>query len=236
MKLEIEIPTLKDIKLKQYQEFVKLLKEENDERILQIKMIEILCDFSPEAVSKIKASSLTEITNVLYKVFEAKPDLIKTFKIGDIEFGFIPNIEEITLGEYIDLDSYIGNFEDMNKAMAVLYRPIVKKKRSWFSRKEEQYLIEPYTGTEEYKELMKHTPLDVALSAYFFFVILRVELLNSTMNFLEEEIVKQEKILVQKHNSLKNGDGIIQYISSLREMLVELKKSQNLTFTNALPI
>ena len=236
MKIEVNIPTLNGIKLKQYQDFIRLSKIEKDNRRLELKMVEILCDFNPEAVKRIKATSLSSIVEVLNNSFTEIPDLIKTFKIGDIEFGFIPNLEEMTLGEYIDLDDYITDFSTMHKAMSVLYRPIIKKKKSWFNRKEQQYLIEDYNGSNVYGELMRHTPLDVTLSAYFFFVSLREELLISTLNFLEKEIVEMEKTLAYKPNSQKNGDGIVQYINSLKEMLVELRKLQNLTYTNVLHI
>jgi hypothetical protein len=236
MEIEVNIPTLNGIKLKQYQDFIMLSKIEKDNRRLELKMVEILCDFKPEAVKRIKATSLSSIVEVLNNSFTEIPDLIKRFKIGDIEFGFIPNLEEMTLGEYIDLDGYITDFSTMHKAMSVLYRPIIKNKKSWFNRKEQQYLIEDYNGSNVYGELMKHTPLDVTLSAYFFFVSLREELLISTLNFLEKEIIQMEKTLAYKPNSQKNGDGIVQYINSLKEMLVELRKLQNLTYTNVLHI
>lgn len=233
MKLEVNIPTLRDIKLKQYQDFMLLSRDDNKN---ELKMVEILCGFKPEAVKMIKASSLSLIVNELNNSFTDIPDLIKTFKIGDIEFGFIPNLEDITLGEYIDLDEFMNDFSTMHKAMAVLYRPIKKKKKSWFNRKETQYLIEEYNGVQKYSELMKHTPLDISLSAYFFFVNLRKELLTCTLNFLNKEIQKLESTSQQNHNLEKNGDGINQYINSLNETFLKLTELQNLEYMNVLHI
>lgn len=38
--------------------------------------------------------------------------------------GFLPKLDEITLGEFIDVESNIGDWQNIHKAMAVLYRPV----------------------------------------------------------------------------------------------------------------
>jgi hypothetical protein len=225
MKVEIEIPSsLKGIKLKQYQDYLRLLKEVKDPKKQQLKAVEILCGFTEEATSKIRFNDISKIIDELNELFNQEVDLIRTFKLGGVEFGFIPNLEEITLGEYVDLDSYLGDWDIIHKAMAVLYRPIKVKKRSWFNRKEDQYIIEPYTGTKEYAELMKHMPLEVALGAYFFFVILRAELLKNTENYLVQQATNLATSLTRLASSDKNGAGIAQYINSLTQTLEESKK------------
>jgi len=238
MKIEIDLPSkLNGIKLKDYQDFLEFIKTTDDQQVIQLKMIELFCNFDSKAISKIKATSLVDITNHINSIFEEERVLTKVFKMGNKEFGFMTNLEDMTLGEYIDLDNYLGDFNTIHKAMAVLYRPITKKKRAWFNRKEVQYSIEEYNGTSETSELMKHMPLDIALGAHFFFVNLREELLKATMDFLEQEILKnQSKALTKQQTLDKNGDGIVQSINLQMEMLKELKKLQNLTYTNALPI
>ena len=86
-------------------------------------------------------------------------------------FGFIPNLDEMTLGEYIDLDTYFGDWDNMHKAMSVLYRPITKEKGNLYN-------IEEYDGTK-YSDVLKLMPLDVVLGSIFFFYNLSSELFDN---------------------------------------------------------
>ena len=56
-----------------------------------------------------KASSIREITNILAEMFEQKPPLVKQFTMKGVEYGFIPKLEDMSFGEYVDLDTYIGD-------------------------------------------------------------------------------------------------------------------------------
>ena len=38
-----------------------------------------------------------------------------------VEYGFIPNLDDMSFGEYVDLDTYIGDWQNIHRAMAVLY-------------------------------------------------------------------------------------------------------------------
>ena len=38
---------------------------------------------------------------------EENTELKTIIKVNDIEYGFHPNLEEITLGEYADLETYL---------------------------------------------------------------------------------------------------------------------------------
>ena len=128
MKLEISIPTeLKEIKLAQYQAFLKIAKDNEDSEFLHQKMVQTFCGIDLKEVAEIKYKDVVEITNSLGKMFDIKSHkFINRFKLGGVEFGFIPNLEDMSFGEYTDLDTYITNWDDMHKAMAVLYRPIKK--------------------------------------------------------------------------------------------------------------
>ena len=133
-----------------------------------------------------------------------------------VAFGFIPNLEDMTFGEYTDLDTYITDWDLMHRAMAVLYRPIKNNGLNG------TYDIEEYNGTVTYSEVMKNAPLDVALGATVFFYNLGNELLNATINFLETN--KEVQNILQKGNLVKNGDGIVQSMLLLKETLQDLTK------------
>jgi len=115
----------------------------------------------------------------------------------------------------------------MHKAMAVLFRPVAKESRGF-------YLIEDYGGSSKYSEAMKDMPVDVALSATVFFYRLGIKLQTYTLDYLAKETLKEEAQRVCKPTSRLSGDGISQYIRSLKEMSEELMKLQKPVFISAL--
>jgi hypothetical protein len=215
MKLQITIPTsLEEITLEQYQKFLSIAKDNPDGEFLQHKMVEIFCGIDLKNAAKISYKDVNEITTNLSNLFNQKYDLKRTFKLGDTEFGFITNLDEITLGEYTDLDKYISDWDMMHNAMAVLYRPITKKLK-------DKYQIEEYNGSYTYCDAMKYAPVDVVLGAVVFFYTLGNELLKSTIHYLENN--KEFQNIVNNHNLEVNGVGIAHSMLLLKEMLEDLK-------------
>lgn len=220
MKLKLQIPdSLDDITLEQYIEFDKINIDSNKETtFLMQKTIEIFCKVDLDLTLQIKYNDLVDITNHIYDVLNQVPDVVTVFKMDDIEYGFIPKLDDITLGEYIDLDTYLGDWYNMHKAMSVLYRPVTY-------RKGERYVIEPYDGSKYAVEMLK-MPLSITIGAMVFFWNLKKELLNLTLNCLKEEI--GENLTSEQLKALElNGVGINQSLHSLTEILSDLKISQN---------
>jgi len=222
MKLQITIPTsLEEITLEQYQKFLSIAKDNPDGEFLQHKMVEIFCGIDLKDAAKISYKDVNEITGNLSNLFKHKYDLKRTFKLGNTEFGFITNLDEITLGEYTDLDKYISDWDKMHNAMAVLYRPITKKLK-------DKYQIEEYNGSYTYCDAMKYMPLDVALGAVVFFYNLGNELLKSTIHYLENN--REFQSIVNNHNLEVNGVGIHHSMLLLKEMLEDLTMFPNSDF------
>jgi hypothetical protein len=229
MEIQINVPTsLNEIPLKHYVDFLNVQKGSNDEEFVAQKMIEIFCGIRLIDVAKIKLTSLNEMVAHFTQLFDQKPKFQQSFKIGNIEFGFIPNLEDITFGEYVDLENHLQSWDSFNKAMAVMYRPIKK-------RIKDKYEIQEYSGTKEYQDLMQYAPLDVCIAASVFFYNLSKELLAATLNYLETEIKKDPTIattLVKQLNLPNNGDGISLYMDSLKETLLSSMKLQSSDYLN----
>ena len=233
MKLDIVVPSsISEIPLCNYQEFLKLQATSNDEEFIAQKMIEIFCGLKLQEVVKLKLTSINELIVHFTEIFKAKPKFKPTFKIGDIEFGFIPDLENITFGEYVDLENYLSKWEDYHKAMAVMYRPIT-------IRKGEKYEIMEYTGAAAFSEGMKFAPMDVAISSSVFFWSLGSELLSATLDYLTNELKTNEKeflTLAHELNLGKSGGGIVQFTDLLKETLQNMTQLQNTDYLNVLPI
>jgi hypothetical protein len=215
MKVEVYIPdTLSEITLGQYQKYLKIQDDNDDENFLAMKMIEIFCGIRGDAVLAMKANSIKEITQILTSMFNEKPQLVKQFKMNGQTYGFIPKLDDMTFGEYIDLDTYIGDMPNLHRAMGVLYRPIKQKHK-------DKYLVQDYKGEET--DIMKDMPMDAVLSSILFFYHLGMDLSQAMMSSLGEE----EKALAQQQILAENGGGINQFSASLKEILGDLKISLN---------
>jgi hypothetical protein len=216
MKVEMYIPdTLSEITLAQYQKYIKYQNDNDDENFLAIKMIEVFCGLRNTTVRSMKAKSINDVCKILVDMFNEKPELVKQFEMNGITYGFIPDLENITFGEYIDLDTFIGDFENMHKAMAVLYRPITQKYK-------DKYLVEKYTA-DKFNQMVD-MPMDAVFSSILFFYHLGMELSTVMLNSLETQ---EEENLVQYLNSTVSGDGISQFSDSLKGILENLKISLN---------
>ena len=219
MKLVIDVPdSLREISLHQYQKFTKLNVPENQgSTFLLQKQIEIFCNVNLRDLATIKYRDIETITNHLNDIFDnSNTDLVERFKLGGVEYGFIPKLEDITLGEYIDLDNYLGDWDKMHKAMSVLYRPITTKVK-------DKYQIQEYDGTK-YEEEMMYMPLDIAINAMVFFYQLNRDLLDLTQNYLKvpQNLTDQQKEILDR-----NGVGTNQSLHLLQEILKDLNISQS---------
>ena len=216
MKVELTVPSsLNEITLGQYQEYLKLPLEKLTEVELSLKMVEIFCNIKAEYVRYIKASDITDIVNIISIMFEGKPSLVHSFKLNGVEYGFIPDLDEMSFGEYIDLDTNIGDWDNIQKAMGVLYRPIEMRKGN-------RYHIKEYDAGDV--EHLKDMPLDAVLSSVIFFYHLGNDLCQIMMNSLETEEMED---LQDRLNLEPNGGGTHQFMHSLNQILGDLKISLN---------
>ncbi len=221
MKVNLIVPeSLNEITLGQYQKFHKLVTNNPDSEFVRQKTVSIFCNVDMKDVRQIMLSSIDEVYNGLIELFNGSPELISRFTIDKIEFGLIPNFDEMSAGEFADLDDYNSDVEQWHKCMAVLYRPVTKKLAKFYD-------IEPYKGTEQYAEIMKDTPISIVLAVQVFFYNLSKELLTATMDYLEQLPQSDKQIIVEKASSLKNGDGIIAFMQSPKEMLSKLMTQLN---------
>ena len=216
MRVKVTIPNdLSEITLRQYQKFLKIQEQNENESFLASKMMEIFCGIKLGDAMKMRATDVNRITSILADMFEQKPNLVQKFKMNGIEYGFIPNLDNMSLGEYVDLDNYLSKWESMEYAMAVLYRPITNKLK-------DKYTIEEYKAKDQ--DIMKDMPMNAVISSMLFFYRLGIDLSRVMMNYLEQEEVTS----LHLQDSLRqSGVGINQFTHSLKEILQELNISLN---------
>lgn len=225
--MKINIPeSLNEITIKQFFDFKKCCEKSQDENYLRLAMVSIFCDISVEDIKKISSRDFIEVSNQVQQVLTETPTHIEKFIINGVSFGFIPNLDKITAGEYIELDTLFKDEETYLEQMAVMYRPITGTYKNL-------YHIEDFEDVDKHKDIMAFAPISAYLGSKVFFCNLLSELLESFQIFLisgSQEVTDLELILE------KSGVGINQFIQSLEEISTTLKKQLNLTFTHSLPI
>lgn len=235
IELELKVPQkLQAIKLRQYQEYLKVQKDNEDvedaENFLNSKCIQIFCGLTLKESYNLPVKMFDGVLSQIGKCFEEPTPLIKEFSMTgsngvEVSFGMIPSLDEMTFGEYIDLENFMSDWDSMHKAMAVLYRPITFNKNG-------KYLIEDYDGTDKYWEVMKDAPVNVSLGAMVFFYRLGKKLCKYTMDYLLLQ-QNQKGASVQEKDLERNGDGINQFMLSLEKTYQELMKLQRFHYTSA---
>ena len=130
MKVNLRIPTsLNEITLGQYQEFAKL---EDNTKInpaeIQLNMIQIFCNVSELVARGMRATDIAEICEILNNMFDTEHQLVSKFKLNGVDYGFIPELDDMSFGEYMDLDTFIGDNDNIHRAANVLFRPIEFKR------------------------------------------------------------------------------------------------------------
>ena len=154
----------RELTIEQYQKFLKV---QGDETFTMLKALEIFANIPLKVAYAMRADDIMDIGNDIFTMISATHPLTRRLTFRGREYGFVPNLEEMSFGEYIDLDTYLADMDMLHKTIGVLYRPITKEKG-------DLYEVEPYNGTDGYSDF----PLDVALGATLFFYRLSNKLLN----------------------------------------------------------
>lgn len=230
IQIELSVPTaLSDITLGQYQRYMKIIEQNKNKEyyddFLTLKTIEIFCNISLNDVLNIPAKDVDKVLSIINKAFEEKPKLIRRFNLLDVDMGFEPSLETISLGAYIDVEDNISDWKKMHKAMAALYRPVNFKSK-------DKYTIAPYEPNDEISELMREMPLDVVMSAMVFFYDLGKELLKAIPSYIQKNLTEEQTYQLKQLLAV-SGDGINQSMPSLEETFLNLTKLPDFHYFNA---
>jgi hypothetical protein len=151
----------------------------------------------------IKELSIRDVAIIMKKLSELQNRqdtvLTKVIEIDGIEYGMHPNLDDITLGEYADIETFIkgGLEKNMPELMSVLFRPVTE-------RSGEVYVIAAYDGNITIRaEAMKKMSAEQVQSTLFFFYNFVIGFSKIMPSFLIEQT--QEKVKQLQTETLQNA-------------------------------
>jgi hypothetical protein len=159
-------------------------------------------------------------------------ELVLTFMHDGVEYGLENDWSKMAFGAWVDLEVYSSEeqiHQNLNKIMAVLYRPIISKDK----KDPKKYKITPYKSEEieTRAEIMQRVPVRFWLGvASFFFQVAEIYISNiknslSTMNKQNQWMTKKWKTLpkwIQKKIPLDSI--LISPTNSQKKILQGLRK------------
>tara|TARA_A100000172_G_scaffold81163_1_gene73498 strand:+ start:11466 stop:12071 length:606 start_codon:yes stop_codon:yes gene_type:complete len=171
--------------------WLKLIEFETGSKTQEAEgTIAALSDMSKQLINQL---SLKDVAVIMEKIAEFQAgqnsSLKKIIEIEGVEYGFHPNLDDITLGEYADLETFIKNGieQHLPEVMAVLYRKVTEKTDSGV------YTIEKYGGDLTIRaEQMKKMSAEQVQSALVFFYSF-VSVLSVTLESYLTKKLKETK-------------------------------------------
>ena len=197
--INILVPeNIADITLDQYVKFEALRAREDTltEQGMVERVISLFTGIKKQDVKKLVHKDYEGLMAQIIAACEQQVEFEQRFMLDGVEYGFIPNLDEITTAEYVDLSTIGMQLEDMHKIMAILFRRITEEDSFG------NYEILPYSHNKENDEVMRRCPMNVVNGALVFFWSLSRE--------LKEAIQKSTKALAERNKPqaiLKNGIG-----------------------------
>ena len=215
--IELNVPTeWSDIKLKKWLELQKELENyKDDEEAISALMLYHLCGLQPEYAGGIAVDDYITIkTDIANFINNVDLPLQKFIYIDGVEYGFEPNLSNMTYGAFADITKYNTIQIDDNWAsiMSILYRPVDK-------RQGDMYTIKPYTG-ELNPKLFLEVGMHIHFGCLFFFVNLWKDLQASILKSMTEmEVPPNIKSILGK-----NGERIQQLLNLQQETSLKSMK------------
>jgi len=140
----------------------------------------------------IKELDLKNVALIMSKLAELQhkqnSSLKRIIEIEGVEYGFMPDLDSISLGQYADLETFIKNGVEKHlpEIMAVLYAPIKEKKN-------DIYIVDAYDGNIRLRaEEMKKMSAEQVQSALVFFYAFVTELSKTLQSCLTEVLTEMK--------------------------------------------
>lgn len=232
MNVTYKIPTTKkDLTVEQYIKITELYEtaSRNEVEVNEYDLISVCINLPVNIVEKLPAKEYSLISESVTKLMKEDAELCLTFKHKGVKYGFINDLENMSIGEYSALDVFLQDIPKYYlQILNVLFRPIVREKtfKGFFGTKDNKYNIKTYDSDKDVS-VFKDLPCTYLDGALVFFCNLKNELLSATMKYTAVEVTQMK----EAETLVKNGGGIRHLIHTLQRSALDLK-----TYTKNLSI
>lgn len=173
-------------------------------------------------VKKLRPDSIKEIVKTVNEVLDLTTGThVRILEHKSLEYGFIPDLTNMTYGEHVDLSAYAKtiwgqephDYTNLPDLMAILYRPLT-------ARVGDRYEIKEYDSDKvDHKKVILSMSMDKVQGALLFFSNIRKKLVNDSLPFLVQEL---KKVTMEVQRSVmdltSDGDGTTSSVSSPEAM------------------
>jgi len=200
-----------EVSLGKYMDFMANYEEEATETQKEIVLLSAFTGVPLEKLEQIKKQSLDKAVAEISKLFEtpANKDLNLIVEIDGVEYGLHPNLSELKLKEFVDLDMKLeGGWEAMDEVMAILYRPVTDKKKG-------KYKIEDYdyrTASKRALLFKDNLSIDTVNGAAAFFLTIGIDYIQITQAYsktMKNRAARRKASKQMKNSLMKNMVGTV---------------------------
>ena len=165
-----------------------------------ISQIAAITGLKRDDIRKIDMPTIDKIVSTYAAGLKNDEKIFQQFiEIDGVKFGFHPDLKSMTFGEWLDLSELSKNFpHQLPELMSILYRPVTAEINL-------QYKIEDYRSDThiKYAPQMRKMNLANVNAALLFFSTLRNDLVNSTPEYLEQELEMLKREITQLAEEVK---------------------------------
>ena len=202
------IDSYRKLSIAKYDEAKKIMGKDIDDIDKQVELIACLADMDIDKVYNLpltKYEELVEKTSFLHELPKPKNNLPNQLSIGDRKYSIMKNVEKMTAGQYIDLQTYMKN--DMG--IAYILTTIIMPEGC-------EYNDGKYNIDDLQKDIYNNFNIEDAISIAFFLHRKLQNIIEGTLHFLDWKLKKMEKKMPQEQKTK---------MKEVREMLKGLETS-----------
>lgn len=162
-----------------------------------VERVITITGLSREDVLKLLPATMKEVISIfetsLTLGYKERPTIVRVkTKNGSMKLGFLPDINEITYGEWADADNYSkeiyedAEYSSVHKLVGILFRPVDVDFMG-------QYSLKPYDSNNLrfYEQFILNLTMDKVFSALAFFLQIGNELQMTGRGYLIQELKNQ---------------------------------------------
>lgn len=187
------IDSYRKLSIAKYDEIKKIMEKDIDDIDKQVELIACIADMDINKVYNLpltKYEELVEKASFLYEMPKPKNNLPNKLSIGDRKYRIMKNVEKMTTGQYIDLQTYLKN--DMG--VAYILTTIIIPEGC-------EYNDGDYNIDDLQKDIYNNLNIEDALSIAFFLHRKLQITIEGTLRFLDWKMKKMEKKMPQEQKA-----------------------------------